>query len=80
MGWRRSRGLTVRLLIGAFIPRSQRGGETNQRERLEMQKGESPKGLEVQRLVAVIRAVKKSEKTHSPVERGATSAHVCIKE
>lgn len=24
------RGLTVRLLIGAFIPRSQRGGEANQ--------------------------------------------------
>lgn len=23
-------GLTVRLLIGAFIPRSQRGGEANQ--------------------------------------------------
>lgn len=32
MGWRRTRGLTVRLLIGAFIPRSQRGGETNQTE------------------------------------------------
>lgn len=42
-------GLTVRLLIGAFIPRSQRGGETNQRDRLEMQKRDCPKVLEVLR-------------------------------
>lgn len=32
MEWRRTRGLTVRLLIGAFIPKSRRNGETNQRE------------------------------------------------
>lgn len=46
-----ARQLTVRLLIGAFIPRSQRGGETSQtereRERLERQKGECPTGLGV---------------------------------
>lgn len=33
MGRRRISGLTVRLLIGAFIPKSQRGGGTNQTER-----------------------------------------------
>lgn len=62
MGWRRTRGLTVRLLIGAFIPRSQRGGETNQRERLEMQKGECPKGLEVLRQQSVNGSSHKSSK------------------
>ena len=62
MGWRRTRGLTVRLLIGAFIPRSQRGGETNQSERLEMQKGECPKGLEVLRQQSVNGSSHKSSK------------------
>lgn len=34
-------GLTVRLLIGAFIPRSQRGGEANQRETRDPKSGVS---------------------------------------
>lgn len=52
----------MRLLIGAFIPRSQNGGETNQVESRDANREESPKGLEVLQQQSVNNSSHKSSK------------------